>query len=98
MALARADFAAARRWSEEALHCDVLDTAAHRMAAEAFVGLKDDAAAIVEYEAAVTLEADNAELWAGMLAAAKRSGKTDVVARASKMLNELDPKHAERKP
>jgi Flp pilus assembly protein TadD len=98
LALARADYAAARRWSEEALHCDVLDVAAHRMAAEALVGLKDDAAAIVEYEAAVTLEADNAELWAGMSAAAKRAGKDDVAARAVKKLKQLDPEHAELKP
>ncbi|MCE9604000.1 MAG: tetratricopeptide repeat protein [Planctomycetia bacterium] len=98
LALARSDYAAARRWSEEALHCDVLDVVAHRLAAESLVGLKDDAAAIVEYDAAVTLEADNIELWAGMLAAAKRSGKADIVARAAKTLKQLDPEHAELKP
>lgn len=98
LALDRSDFPAARRWSEQALHCDVLDAAAHRMAAESLVGLKDDAAAIVEYEAAVTLKADDAELWAGMLKAAKRSGKADTAARAAKMLKQLDPDHAELKP
>lgn len=97
LALEREDFPAARRWSVEALHCDVLDVESHRMAAAACVGLKDDAAAIVEYEAAVTLKADDAELWAGMLAAAKRSKKPDTVARATKMLKQLEPDHAELK-
>lgn len=98
LALDRKDFPAARRWSVDALHCDVRDVESHRMAAAACVGLKDDAAAIVEYEAAVTLKADDAELWAGMLAAAKRSGKTDTAARAAKMLKQLEPDHAELKP
>jgi Tfp pilus assembly protein PilF len=97
LALERKDFAAARRWSEEAIHCDVLDVLAHSLAARALVGLKDDAAAIVEYDAAVTLKADDAELWAGMLAAAKRSSQAEVVARAAKMLKQLDPNHAELK-
>jgi Flp pilus assembly protein TadD len=97
LALERQDFPAAKRWSVEALHCDVLDVESHRMAAAAHVGLKDEAAAIVEYEAAVTLKADDAELWAGLLAAAKRSGKTDVAARAAKMLKQLEPDHAELK-
>jgi Flp pilus assembly protein TadD len=35
MALDRSDFAAARRWATETIHCDVMDADAHRMLAEA---------------------------------------------------------------
>lgn len=46
MALAREDFAAARRWATETIHCDVMDAEAHRMLAEACdkLGQTDEAA------------------------------------------------------
>ncbi|MBN8628398.1 MAG: tetratricopeptide repeat protein [Planctomycetes bacterium] len=71
MALDADDYITARRWGTEAIYCDVEDAMAHRLTAEACVGLKDFAAAVQEYEAAVTLEPDDAELWSGLLTAAE---------------------------
>ena len=65
------------------------------MPAEALVGLKDYAAAMAEYEAAVTLKADDAELGPACSPAAEAAGKADDVAkRAAKTLKQLDPEHA----
>lgn len=93
MALARSDFVAARRWAEECLFCNVQDVAAHRMMGEALLGLKQPAEAVEEYAAAVTLEADDPELWAGMLRSAKAAMNEEAAGRAAEKLRGLDPDH-----
>ena len=94
MALDADDYPAARRWAVEALHCDIEDATAHRFAAEANAGLKDFAAAVAEYEAAVTLNDEDAEAWAGLLTAAEGANLPDVAKRARAALEKLDPEHA----
>ena len=94
MALDAGDYQAARRWAVEALHCDIEDATAHRFAADANAGLKDFAAAVAEYEAAVTLNDEDAEAWAGLLAAGEAAQLPDVAKRARSKLEKLDPEHA----
>jgi len=49
------DYAAARRWSQDALHIDVLDVDSHRTLADSCVELNDYPAAIDEYRLAIKL-------------------------------------------
>ncbi len=94
LALARGDFASARRWAEEALFCDVQDVEAHRMFGEALAADGRAAEAVAEFEAAVTLEADDPELWAGLVRSAKAAKNDEAARRASERLRKLDPDHA----
>jgi predicted Zn-dependent protease len=62
LAIKERDFAAAERWSREALRVDVMDAGIHRTLAEALVGKEHPAEAVEEYEFAARLVPDENDL------------------------------------
>jgi predicted Zn-dependent protease len=93
LAVARADWAAAARWSLEGLHIQVMDPQLHQWRAEALAAQGNPAAAADEYAAAVELDPEVLTLrlaLAKMHILAKQPDQAKTVLEA---LLKLDPKH-----
>jgi predicted Zn-dependent protease len=94
LALADSDWAAAARWTLDALHIDVMDVELHQWRAEALLALGTPRPAAEEYAAAVELEPDDPKL---RLALAQTYVKAGEAAKAKDALQELlkrEPDHA----
>ena len=85
------DFAAAERWSREALKIDVMDAAIHRTLAEALVGQNRPAPAVDEYEFAVRLAPEQNDLRFALANACVDAKQTEKAREALKSLLKHDP-------
>ncbi|MBI2824829.1 MAG: tetratricopeptide repeat protein [Planctomycetia bacterium] len=91
LALAAGDFAAAARWSREALFIDVMDVDVHRMLGEARAGAREFGPAADEYEVAVKLSPKEVSLQLALAESCAKAGRKKRAQAALEKVLELEP-------
>jgi len=91
LAMNAGDFAAAERWSREALRVDVMDASIHRTLAEALGGQDHPADAVEEYEFAVRLAPDQNDLRFALAKACLAANNRDKAKSALASLLKAEP-------
>jgi len=91
LAMKSSDFAAAERWSREALRVDVMDASIQRTLAEALGGQDHPADAVEEYEFAVRLAPDQNDLRFALAKACRAAKQDDKAKSEIEKLLKVDP-------
>ena len=91
LALDAKDYAAAVRWSQDALHVDVLDPEVHQVLAQALVEMQKYSTAIEEFLVTIKLEPKEPGLRLALADAYIQAKQLDKARAALKALLEIDP-------
>lgn len=95
MAFDDKNYAAAAKWSAQALQIDVMDGDLHELLAQSMLEAREPKQAILAYESAVQLNAKDPDLRLALAKACIAAGETKQALQAVEELLKLEPKHPE---